>query len=70
MKYLTLAGLVLILAGSAAVAAPPVEARTLTVTGTGIAKAAPDEASFSTGVLSQAPTGARHWPQIPRRWPP
>ena len=56
MKYLTLAGLVLILAGSAAVAAPPVEARTLTVTGTGIAKAAPDEASFSTGVLSQAPT--------------
>lgn len=33
--------------------APP---RTLTVSGTGIAKAAPDEASFSTGVVSQGAT--------------
>jgi len=55
-----IAGLVmaLILAGSAAVAAPPDQAppRTLTVAGLGVAKAAPDEASFSTGVVSQAPT--------------
>ena len=54
------AGLViaLILAGSVAVAAPPDQAnpRTLTVAGLGVAKAAPDEASFSTGVVSQAST--------------
>lgn len=56
MKHLTLAGLALILAASAAVAAPPDQARTLTVTGTGIAMAAPDEASFSTGVVNQAAT--------------
>jgi uncharacterized protein len=33
--------------------------RTLTVTGTGIAKAPPDEASFSTGVVTEAPTAAQ-----------
>lgn len=45
-----------ILALTAATAAPADSAppRTLTVTGTGTAKAAPDEASFSTGVVSQA----------------
>lgn len=59
MKHLTLAGLALILAASAAVAAPPDQARTLTVTGTGIAKAAPDEAGFSTGVVSHAPTAGQ-----------
>jgi len=33
--------------------------RTLTVSGTGIAKAAPDEASFSSGVVSSAPTAGQ-----------
>lgn len=32
--------------------------RTLTVSGTGVAKAVPDEASFSTGVVTQAGTAA------------
>jgi uncharacterized protein YggE len=39
-----------------AVAAPEAAPRVLTVGGLGTAKAAPDEASFSTGVVSQAPT--------------
>lgn len=58
MKTLAVSLIALILAGSAAAAAPDQAAppRTLTVSGTGIAKAAPDEASFSTGVVAQAAT--------------
>jgi uncharacterized protein YggE len=56
MKQLAVSVLALILAAPALAAAPQDPPRTLTVTGTGIAKAAPDEASFSTGVVSQAPT--------------
>ncbi len=51
-----------ILALTAAAAAAPADQaipRTLTVSGTGIAKGAPDEASFSTGVVSQAPTAGQ-----------
>ena len=49
---------VLALAGMA-MAAPPEPPRTLTVSGTGIAKAAPDEASFSTGVVAHGATAAQ-----------
>jgi uncharacterized protein YggE len=45
------------LAGPAS-AADPLSPRTLTVTGYGIAKAAPDEAGFSTGVVAQGRTAA------------
>lgn len=46
---------------TAATAAPADQAppRTLTVSGTGIAKGAPDEASFSTGVVSQGGTAGQ-----------
>ena len=58
MKYLAVSLVALILTGTAAAAAPDqaVSPRTLTVSGTGIVKAAPDEASFSTGVVAQAST--------------
>ncbi len=59
MTRITVLLAALFLASSAAVAAPgadPAAPRTLTVSGTGIAKAAPDEASFSTGVVSHAAT--------------
>jgi uncharacterized protein len=55
---ITVSAIALIFAASAAFAAPADLApqRTLTVAGLGTAKAAPDEASFSTGVVAQAPT--------------
>jgi uncharacterized protein YggE len=58
---LTVSGFVALLATTPAFAAPA-EApppRTLSVTGQGIAKAAPDEANFSTGVVAQGPTAAQ-----------
>lgn len=51
--------LIALILAAPALAAPPdpgAPPRTLTVTGTGIAKAAPDEADFSTGVVASAPT--------------
>jgi uncharacterized protein YggE len=53
MKPLVFSILALILAGPAIAAEPP---RTLTMTGSGQVKAAPDEAKFSTGVVAQAGT--------------
>jgi uncharacterized protein YggE len=49
----------LVLAGVAAGAAPDPLPRTLTVTGLGTAKAAPDEANFSAGVVSQGATASQ-----------
>lgn len=51
----------LALAGAAAGAAPMDQAmpRTLTVTGLGTAKAAPDEANFSAGVVAQGATASQ-----------
>lgn len=42
----------------AGLAGPEAGPRTITVSGTGEVKAVPDEASFSTGVVSEAPTAA------------
>jgi len=58
MIRLNLTILAFLAVAASASAAPPDAApvRTLTVTGTGIAKAAPDEASFSTGVVSRGAT--------------
>ena len=60
MKALASAVIAASLAATAVAAAPPEapRTRTLTVTGTGIVKGAPDEASFSTGVVTQAPSAA------------
>jgi uncharacterized protein len=57
ISRLVFCALALNLAGAAAFAAPdqPLP-RTLTVSGQGIAKAAPDEASFSTGVVTHGVT--------------
>jgi len=52
MKRLLWIGLCALVAAGAQ-GAPNDQPRTLTVTGQGIAKAAPDEANFSTGVVSQ-----------------
>jgi uncharacterized protein len=59
MTRMAVTAFVFVLAGFTALPAraEPVP-RTLTVSGTGIATAVPDEASFSTGVVSQAPTAA------------
>jgi len=48
-----------VLIGPAAYAAGPDMPRTLTVTGTGTAKAAPDEANFSAGVVAQGATASQ-----------
>jgi uncharacterized protein YggE len=57
MKHLTASVFAFAVAVPALAGAPDsVPPRTLTVSGTGIAKAAPDEASFSTGVVSQGAT--------------
>lgn len=45
-----------LMAGALAVPALAADPRTLTVTGSGVVKAAPDEANFSTGVVAQGPT--------------
>jgi uncharacterized protein YggE len=57
MKRLPWIGLCALVAAGAQAAAPDqATPRTLTVAGQGIAKAAPDEANFSTGVVSQGAT--------------
>lgn len=59
MTRITILVAAMILTGAAAEAAPgadPAPPRTLTVSGTGLVKGTPDEASFSTGVTSQAPS--------------
>ena len=48
--------MVAVLSTAPAWAAPTDTPRTLSVNGQGIAKAAPDEASFSSGVVAQGPT--------------
>lgn len=53
------AGLLLAVSAAAAPAAREVLPRTLTVSGLGTAKAAPDEASFSTGVVSRGATAGQ-----------
>jgi len=50
---------VALLTTAGAAAAPAEAPRTITVTGTGTVKAAPDEANFSTGVVTQAATAAQ-----------
>jgi uncharacterized protein YggE len=58
---LTVSGFVALLATTPCFAAPAdtPAPRTLSVTGQGIAKAAPDEANFSTGVVAQGATAAQ-----------
>ena len=58
MKRLAWIGLCVAIAAGAQAAAPD-QLRTLTVTGQGIAKAAPDEANFSTGVVTQGPNASQ-----------
>jgi len=60
MKALAWIGLCVLAAAAAQAAQPDQSAqRTLTVAGQGVAKAAPDEASFSTGVVSQGTTATQ-----------
>jgi uncharacterized protein len=61
ISRLSFSVMALALAGVAAGAAPAIDPlpRTLTVTGLGTAKAAPDEANFSAGVVSQGPTASQ-----------
>ncbi len=61
MTRIAFSAALLLLGTAAAGAAPAHQAvpRTLTVTGEGIVKAAPDEANFSTGVVSQAATASQ-----------
>ncbi len=56
---LLVSGFVAALAATPGFAAPTEAPRTLSVNGQGIAKAAPDEANFSTGVVAQGATAAQ-----------
>jgi len=60
MKYLPWIGLCALVAAAAQAATPDQAVpRMLTVAGQGVAKAAPDEANFSTGVVTQGPNASR-----------